>query len=76
MRRMIAMAAVAALVGAATLAPTPVPAAEATKAPFAAPRFLHQVQFHRGAPYQGDHGWERRRQWREWGQERDEARHK
>lgn len=74
MRRMIAMAAVAALVGAATLAPTPVPAAEATKAPIAAPQFLHQVQFYGGAPYQGDHGWERRRHRREWRQERDEAR--
>jgi Spy/CpxP family protein refolding chaperone len=75
MRRLLtAMAAAATLVGAATLAPTPAPAASAAAAPFAAPQSLHPVQFYGAGPHYGDHGWERRRQWREWRRERDEAR--
>ncbi len=74
MGRVMAMAAAAALVGAAALAPTPARAAAAAAAPFAAPQSLHPVQFYGAGPCYGDDGWERRRQWREWRRERDEAR--
>ena len=74
MRRMMAMAAAAALVGTVAFAPTTAPAAQAAAAPIATPRLLHPVQFYGAAPFYGDDGWERRRQWREWRQERDEAR--
>ncbi len=73
-RSLMAMAAAAALVGAATLVPTPARAASAAAAPFAAPQSLHPVQFYGAGPCYGDDGWERRRQWREWRRERDEAR--
>ena len=68
------MAAAAALVGAATLAPTPTPAAEPEVAPVAVPLLLHPAQFYGARPYWGDGGGERRRQWREWRRARDEAR--
>jgi Spy/CpxP family protein refolding chaperone len=73
-RSLMAMAAVAAIVGAATLARTPASAASAAAAPIAAPQLLHPVQFYGAGPHYGDDGWERRRQWREWRRERDEAR--
>ena len=69
-----AMAAAAVLAGAAAFAPKPVPAAGAVVAPIAAPQPLHHVQFYGAMPHSGDDGWERRRQWREWRRERDEAR--
>ena len=74
MGRVMAMAAAAVLVGAATVAPTHAPAAQAAAAPVLAPQSLHPVQFYGAGPYYGDDGWERRRQWREWRRERDEAR--
>ncbi len=74
MRRVMAVAAAAALVGTTTLASTPAFAAPATAAPVAAPEFVHPVQFYGAGPHWGDDGWERRRQWREWRRERDEAR--
>ena len=74
MRRMITMAAAAALVGTTAMAPTLAPAASAAAAPIAAPGPLRPVQFYGAAPFYGDDGWERRRQRREWRQHQDEAR--
>ena len=75
MRRSVKTVAIAAvLVGAAALAPKPSLAGEADAASVAAPRLLHPVQFYGSGPYWGDDGWERRRQWREFRRERDEAR--
>ncbi len=68
------MAAAAALVGAASLASTPAPAAEMGVAAIAPPSLLRPVQFYGGGPHWGDDGWERRRQWREWRQQQDEMR--
>jgi Spy/CpxP family protein refolding chaperone len=64
MRRMIAVAAAAALVGTAAVAPTSAPAASAAAAPIAAPGPLQPAQFYGAGPQWGDDGWERRRQWR------------
>ena len=74
MRRMITMAAAAALVGTAAMAPTPASAASAVAAPVAAPGPLQPAQFFGAGPHWGDDGWERRRQWREWRQHQDEMR--
>jgi Spy/CpxP family protein refolding chaperone len=71
---MITVAAAAALVGAASLASTPAPAAEMGVAAIAPPSLLRPVQFYGGGPHWGDDGWERRRQWREWRQQQDEMR--
>ena len=73
-RSLMAMAAAAALVGAVTLVPTPAPAGSAAAAPVGAAQFVHPVQFYGAGPPWGDDGWERRRQWREWRAQRDEAR--
>ncbi len=74
-RSLMAMAAAAVLLGAATLATTPAPAAPAAAAAsVAAPELVRPVQFYGEGPYWGDDGWERRRQWREWRRARDEAR--
>ena len=75
MRRSVkAMATVAALASAATLAPKPAPAAEAAIAPVASHQLVHPVQFYGAGPHWDDDGWERRRQWREWRERQDEAR--
>ena len=47
------------------------PTAIAPAAPF---EMAKAVQYWGSGPYQSDDGWERRRQWREWRRERDEAR--
>ncbi len=72
-RSLMAVAAAGALVGAA-MAPAPAPASPAAAAPVAGSRLFHPVQFYGAGPHWGDDGWERRRQWREWRRERDEAR--
>ena len=74
MRRLMAMAAAAVVVGTAALAPAPASAALAATAPLAATGPLQPVQFYGAGPHWGDDGWERRRQWREWRQHQDEAR--
>jgi Spy/CpxP family protein refolding chaperone len=63
------------MVGTAAMAPTSAPAASAAaSAAIAAPGLLQPVQFYGAGPHWGDDGWERRRQWREWRQQRDEMR--
>lgn len=73
MHRIIATTFAAVLVGVATLASTPVPAAERNLAPFTARDLFQPAQFYGGEPYQGD-DWERRRHRREWRREREERR--
>jgi hypothetical protein len=53
----------------ASAAPAPASAAQATPVGMA-----QSVQYWGSGPYQSDDGWERRRQWREWRAQRDEAR--
>ena len=74
MRRLTAMAAAAVMVGTAALTPTPASAHPAAAAPIAASPSILPVQFYGAEPHYRDDGWERRRQWREWRHERDEAR--
>ena len=70
------MTMIAAALGLATLAPLTACAGPAPLAPpVASGRALHTVQYWGAGPqHPWDDGWERRRQWREWRRERDEAR--
>ena len=64
MRRAIALAAAAVVVGTAALVPTSAIAAQAVE-PVAAPSFLHPVRFYGAGPHWGGDGWDRRREWRD-----------
>ena len=64
----------AAALGVAALAPVSGSAAPAAAAPVVPDAAIHTVQYWGGGPQPWDGGWERRRQWREWRERRDEAR--
>ena len=72
-RKTAVMIAAAAL-GEAALAPLTASAAPVSIAPVAPAEAVRTVQYWGAGPYYTDDGWERRRAWREWRRERDEAR--
>jgi hypothetical protein len=64
----------AAALGFVALAPLTAAASPASVAPVASDAGVHTVQYWGVGPESWDDGWERRRQRREWGEQRDEAR--
>ena len=69
----ITMVAAAAL-GFAALAPLTAAAGPASVPPVASHAAVRTVQYSGAGPQSWDDGWERRRQWRAWREQRDEAR--
>lgn len=65
MRRPMALAAAAALIGTAALVPLSASAHPAAAAPIAASSSIRPVQYYGAGPHHRDDLWERRRHWRE-----------
>ena len=74
MRKTVFTMFAAAALGSVALAPTGGSAAPIAVAAIAQGGAVHPVQYWGAGPQPWDDGWERRRQWREWRQQRDEAR--